>query len=116
MTVSPSAGGIILAILGFGMRHLTKCTPILQYANEAVLPFYVMHQTVLLSVGFFVVQTQLPDLLKWVVIAVISFSIIMGLYEFLIRRFTLLRFLFGMKLMQTAPSTAGQPAPAASGR
>jgi glucan biosynthesis protein C len=106
----------ILAILGFGMLHLSKTTPYVQYANEAVLPFYVLHQTVLLSVGYFVVQSALPDLLKWLVIAVISFSIILGLYEFLIRRINVLRFLFGMKLLRRAPVTAGRPATAMSGR
>ena len=53
----------LLSILGLGMRHLTRRTRLLTRANEAVLPFYILHQTVLLSVGFFVVlrtQRQLP--------------------------------------------------------
>ena len=106
----------ILTFLGFGMRSLTRNTPFLQYANEAVLPFYVMHQTVLLAVGYFIVQTSLPDLLKWAVIAAIAFGIIMTLYELLIRRYNLLRFLFGMKLRHHAPATAGRPSPAMGGR
>jgi len=87
----------ILAILGFGMRHLAFSTPFLKYANEAVLPFYVMHQTVLLVVGFFIVQWNVPDLVKFLVMAAGSFGIIMGLYEYLIRRVDILRILFGMK-------------------
>ena len=101
---------VILAILGFGMRHLTRTLPALQYANEAVLPFYVMHQTVLLTVGYFIVATSIPDILKFVVIAVVSFGIIAGLYEFLIRRYNALRFLFGMKPLQRAPRAVGKPA------
>jgi len=89
----------ILTFLGFGFKHLTSSQPILAYANEAVLPFYIMHQTVLLCVGYFVVQWQIPDPLKWIIIAVVAFAIVMSLYEFLVRRFDVLRFLFGMKLL-----------------
>ena len=87
----------ILAALGFGRKHLNSRTPFVTYANEAVLPFYIFHQTVLLCVGYFVVQWAIPDLLKWVIILPASFAIIMVLYEFLVRRFNVMRFLFGMK-------------------
>jgi glucan biosynthesis protein C len=49
------------------------------------------------------VQWAIPDLLKWAIILVASFAIIMVLYEFLVRRFNLMRFLFGMKLRPKAP-------------
>ncbi len=87
----------VLAILGLGMQYLTTRTPILDYANEAVLPFYIFHQTVLLAVGYFVLQWGLPDVLEWAVIVAISFAIIMVLYEFIVRRFNVMRVLFGMK-------------------
>src|SRR5574341_649154 len=93
----------ILASLGFGANHLNFSTPWLKYANEAVLPFYILHQTVLLSVGYFVVQWHIPDLVKWLVIVPISFTIIMGVYEYLVRRNNILRFLFGMKLQPAKP-------------
>jgi peptidoglycan/LPS O-acetylase OafA/YrhL len=99
----------VLAFFGFGFKHLTRSKPILAYANEAVLPFYILHQTVLLSVGYFVVQWPIPDLLKWLIIAASSFAVIMGLYESLIRRASVLRFLFGMKLL---PKAERQPVPA----
>ena len=87
----------VLAILGFGMKHLNFSTPVLQHANEAVLPFYILHQPVLLCVGYFVVQWAIPDLLKWMIIFSTSFVVIVALYELLVRRFNLMRFLFGMK-------------------
>jgi glucan biosynthesis protein C len=92
----------VLAILGFGMQHLTVNTPFLRYANEAVLPFYILHQTVIISIGFFVVRWAIPDLLKFVLIAASSFFLIMILYEFLVRRYNVMRFLFGMKLRPKA--------------
>jgi len=87
----------ILAFLGFGFKYLTRSTSFLTYANEAVLPFYIMHQTVLLSIGYFVTRRDMPDLLKFVVISGSSLIVIMAVYEFLIRRINLLRVLFGMK-------------------
>ena len=67
------------------------------YANEAVLPFYILHQTVLLRIGYFVVQWDIPDLLKFLIISSSSFATIVVLYEYLVRRVNILRFLFGMK-------------------
>jgi len=87
----------VLAGLGLCMQHLTTSTPFLTYANEAVLPFYIFHQTVLLSVGYFVLPLGLPDALEWLVVLLVSFAVIMLLYEFLVRRFNVLRVLFGMK-------------------
>jgi peptidoglycan/LPS O-acetylase OafA/YrhL len=101
---------LVLAILGLARRHLNFATVRLKYANEAVLPFYILHQTVLLGVGYFVVQWAIPDLLKWVIILLVSFPIIMLLYEFLVRRFNVMRFLFGMKPRPEIP--AAQPAKA----
>ena len=104
------AWSVILAFLGFGMRYLNVNKPVLKYASEAVLPFYILHQTVLLCVGYFVVQLAIPDLLKWAIIAVGSLAIIMGTYEYLVRRNNVLRFLFGMKIMKKAAQPAAVPA------
>jgi glucan biosynthesis protein C len=102
----------ILAIWGFGMQHLNFSTPFLKYANQAVLPFYVMHQTVLLVVGYFVVGWAIPDLLKLGVISLSSLVIIVVGYEFLVRRSNLLRVLFGMRALRHAPQlTSPSPLP-----
>ncbi len=90
----------LLAIFGFGMKHLHVNTSFLKYANEAVLPFYILHQTVIVSLGYFVVQWAVSDGLKFFVILSGSFAVSMGSYEFLVRRMNLLRVLFGMKLKQ----------------
>jgi len=87
----------ILTFSGLAMRHLDFRKPVLQYANEAVLPFYILHQSVLIVLGYFIVQWPIPDALKWVTILLTSFATIMVLYEYLVRRVNLLRFLFGMK-------------------
>jgi peptidoglycan/LPS O-acetylase OafA/YrhL len=87
----------VLAILGFGTMQLNFNNRVLPYANEAVLPFYILHQPVLLSIGYFIVQWAIPDLAKWAIIFFSSFIVIMAVYEFVVRRINVMRFLFGMK-------------------
>ena len=90
----------IMALLGTGRRFLNYSNKFLGYANEAVLPFYILHQPVILSIGYFVVQWTLPIIAKYFIIASISFIAIMVVYELLVRRINVLRFLFGMRLMK----------------
>jgi len=93
----------ILTFIGFTCQYMTNNTQVLKYANEAVLPFYIMHQTVLLVIGYFVLQWPIPDPVKWLIIALSSFALVMGIYEFLVRQFNVLRVLFGMKLLTRQP-------------
>lgn len=87
----------LFAILGFAMRFLAFDRPMLRSANEGVLPFYILHQTVLLWVGYFVMAWAIPAVLKWLIVFISSFIIIIILYLLLIRKLELFRFLFGMK-------------------
>lgn len=95
----------VLALLGFGRKHLNFYKPVLVYANEAVLPFYVLHQSMLVFIGYFVVQWPIPDLLKWALITSTAFLSIMALYEFAIRRVNVLRFLFGLRPLPHVPAS-----------
>jgi hypothetical protein len=99
----------LLVILGFGAQHLRFPARSLGYANEAVLPFYILHQTAMLTLGLYIVQWPVHDFLKWLVIVIFTFAICMSLYEFLVRRINLLRFLFGMKLPARTPAAQSAP-------
>lgn len=87
----------IIAILGFGSRFLNFNNRFLGYANEAVLPFYILHQTIIQIVGFFVIQWSVGIAPKYFIIVTTSFIAIMAIYELLIKRMNILRFLFGMR-------------------
>lgn len=87
----------LFAILGFGIRLLAFDHPWLPKANEGVLPFYILHQSVLVVIGFFVVRWEINALLKWGVVFTSALLTILILYSGLIKRSDLLRFLFGMK-------------------
>jgi len=91
----------IIAIIGFGEKYLNFNNRFLGYANEAVLPFYILHQFVLLLIGYWVVQWQINALVKYIVISSLSFIAIMGLYDIIIKRFQVTRCLFGLKQIRT---------------
>jgi glucans biosynthesis protein C len=69
----------------------------LTYLNQATMPFYMLQQTVIMIIGFQVVQWNCGIALKYFTICGTSLLIIMGMYGFFIRRFTWTRLLFGMK-------------------
>jgi glucans biosynthesis protein C len=87
----------LMAILGFGDMYMNADSAVLRYAREAAYPFYILHQTVIVAIGFFVVQWQAAPLLKWLAIAGSSLVVSVGLYDLLVRRTNVTRFLFGMK-------------------
>jgi glucan biosynthesis protein C len=102
----------LVAILGYGMRHLGVHLRVLSYANEAVLPFYVLHHPVILTIGYFVIPLSLPILAKYLIIAASAFGATLGLYEFLIRPWGPVRRAFGLKPRGAPPAAvlAAQPA------
>lgn len=89
-----------MAILGYGMRYLNFNRPVLAYANEAVLPFYILHQPVILLIGYLVIPLALPIAVKYVIIAPLAFGIVLALCEYGVRRWNPVRRVFGLKARQ----------------
>lgn len=87
----------VLAVLGYGQAHLNFNKPILKPLNEAAYPFYILHQTAIIVIGFYVIQWELSIFWKFIVIASASFVASASTYWFLIRPFNWMRFIFGMK-------------------
>ena len=108
--VAVGAWSWLLAVWGFSMVHLNFGTRSLWLANEAVLPFYIMHQTFIILLGFFILGWAIPDPLKYLLIAGGTLLLMTILHFGLIRRFNVLRVLFGLTPL---PATAGRPSRAA---
>lgn len=84
------------------IRNRTFLASVERYANEAVLPFYLLHQTVIVAIGFYVVRWHTSALLKFLIISLAALTITLLLYEIVVKRTRLTRFLFGMK-SETVP-------------
>jgi surface polysaccharide O-acyltransferase-like enzyme len=88
---------IIMTIIGFAKKYLNTSSSILQYLNQAVFPFFIIHQTIIVALGYWIVQLKVSILSKYMLLSVCSSIIIYLLYEYVIRRTKLTRFLYGMK-------------------
>jgi hypothetical protein len=87
----------LVAFLGFGNRYLNFSNGFLKYSREAVLPFYILHQTVIVTVGFYIAKWDMSVGTKYVFLTSVSFVTIMAIYHLVVKRARVLRFLFGMK-------------------
>jgi glucan biosynthesis protein C len=90
----------IIGLVGLFSRYLNFNNKFLAYANEAVLPFYILHHTIIYIIGNYIIQWKSSIVSKFKIIALASFVIIIAIYEILIRRINFVRFLFGMKKLK----------------
>lgn len=89
----------LAVILGYGQKFLSVNNRILNYLNDAAFPLYILHQSVLIGISYYIVQLDMNILVKFSLITVVTFMISILLYE-MIKRFTFTRWMFGMKLMK----------------
>ena len=68
-----------------------------------MLPFYIWHQTVIVIIGFLIASWDASVMVKYLVLSTSSFVVIVALYELVVKRFKVGRFLFGMKDTQRIP-------------
>ena len=101
----------VIAILGYGRLFLTSSNKFLKYTGEASYPYYILHQTIIVIIGFYVVQWQLGVAVKYLFILAAATAVTALLYELLIKRFNLFRFLFGMRLSKKEKPPVPAPKP-----
>ncbi len=89
----------VIAILGFGRKLLNFNNRFLKISNELVLPFYILHETVIVAMAFYAVSLNSIVMVKYLIIVLTSFATI-SLLLLPIRQINALRYLFGMKLKQ----------------
>lgn len=89
--------GWVLALVGYGKHYLNYKHKVLNYLNQAVYPFYILHQTVIVILTYYIVQLNESILLKYIFTVSVTFFITVLTYHLLIRPYALTRFLFGMK-------------------
>ena len=88
----------ILTLLGLSQRWLNRPSRVLTYMTEAIFPWYILHQTLTILAGFWLTRQELPVALEASLVILATFGGCALLHECVIRRNTLLRPLFGLKL------------------
>lgn len=87
-------------ILFLGDKYLDFSNAALQYTREASMPFYVLHQPIIIIIGFFIYNLDWSVPAKVAVLVPIAFTIILFFYHSLIRKVNLLRVLFGLRMVK----------------
>ena len=88
----------ILVLFGYAAKYWNKPSKALTYSNEAVYPFYILHQTLTVISGYFIMDLNWGFLPKFLILVVATFGGSWVIYEFCIRRWKWVRPFFGLKL------------------
>ena len=91
----------LAAILGFGRKHLSSPSRVVNYLNKGVLPYYIMHQTIIVVAAFYLSSRVSSTIGEFILITLITVIGCAMTYE-IAKRFLVLRFLFGLRF-NTSP-------------
>jgi len=86
----------LIALIGIGSRLINFTNRVLRYATDAVLPVYIVHQTIIITLGFYIVKWNTGIAVKYFLIGVATLVLSLAVYE-IVRRTSVTRFLFGIK-------------------
>ena len=87
----------IVTLLALAQRFLNRPSRALTYLTEAIFPWYILHQTLTVMLGFWLTRQNLPAGGEAVLVIGGTFAGCALLHELVIRRVACLRPLFGLK-------------------
>jgi glucan biosynthesis protein C len=94
---------LIVGLLGYAHAYLQRAPSsrrglaAVAYLGEASYPFYILHQTVIVILGYYLVRWSLATGAKYLLLAAMTYLATFAIYDVVIRRTNLTRFLFGMR-------------------
>ena len=87
----------LMVFLGYGRRYLSFGDRLLAWARDASYPIYILHQTVIIVIAYFVIRQPWAPWTKYWVVLGGTLLVCVVMYEYLVRRVAFLRVAFGMK-------------------
>jgi glucan biosynthesis protein C len=87
----------IVALLFIGKRFFAFSNALLLYLRDAAYPWYVLHLPILTIIAYYVVRGKTPLIFEFGVICLSTYALMALIYEFGIRRWNLMRLLFGLQ-------------------
>ncbi|MDW7692862.1 acyltransferase family protein [Flammeovirgaceae bacterium SG7u.111] len=90
----------IFTVFGFGYKYLNKPSKTLSYLSQAAYPVYILHMLFLYLASWLIFPLEIAALPKFIIVNVFTFVGCFATYEFVVRRITLIRPLFGLKTEQ----------------
>ena len=87
----------ILVLFAYAAQYFNKPSKGLAYANRAVYPFYILHQTITVGIAYYLMNLNWGLFPKAMVLIVGTFGISWLIYDFIILRIPIVHPLFGIK-------------------
>ena len=89
--------GTVITIIAYGQHYLNRPHPWLSKINEGLYPFYILHQTVIIFIGYYICQFDWSIAAKFWAVSMLTLVSCVIFYLLVIRPFDLTRILFGLK-------------------
>jgi hypothetical protein len=87
----------VLMVLALAYKYLNKKSPLLNYFNDAVYPFYILHQTIIIVLAYNFAPMALGPIIEPILVILLTISLCFICFE-IIRRVDILKPLFGVKI------------------
>ena len=88
----------VITVIAYGQHYLNRPHPWLAKINEGLYPFYILHQTVIIFIGYYICQLPWSIAAKFWSVSLLTLLSCIMVYLLLIRPFKAMRFLFGVKV------------------
>jgi hypothetical protein len=88
----------VITVVAYGQHCLNRPHPWLKHFNEGLYPFYILHQTVIIAIGYYVCQLPWGIFAKFWTVSLLTLISCLLIYFVLIRPFNVTRLFFGMKM------------------
>lgn len=87
----------LVTLFGYAYTYLNRENKVISYLNPAVYPFYILHQTVIISLGYPLIQLKLGAIVEPTLILLATIITCAACYE-IICRISVLRPFFGINI------------------
>jgi len=92
------SGTWIFAAFGFAYKYLNRPGKTLKYLSQGAYPVYILHMIFLYVASYLLIPLDIPVIVKFILVVVITAGGCLLTYDLLIRRVRFMRLLFGLKI------------------
>ena len=85
------------------MHALNRTNKLIQYTNEAILPFNLLHVLMIAAITFLFTRREMTIAVRFVEVTIRALAV----YKLLIKRISVARSAFGMRLRKRQPAKQG---------
>ena len=89
---------LITTLLGAGQAHLNRPSARLAYLTQAVFPYYILHQSLIVVAGVYIGKLGLSVWPEFALVLLATIGGCAGIYQFIVKPIPILRPLFGVPM------------------